>query len=131
VQQHLPENSLSVQAPSSTNNDTLKIAIVVQQIVTEFSEALSEENKIMFTTKIVLNNIKWAARIHTHGLLKVITFNKNGIWRWRYELSKQLQDLYTVWLCSQKHKPHERFFQIVTFIVLTSSREEKAFRITM
>jgi hypothetical protein len=27
--------------------------------------------------------------------LKVVTFNKNGTWRQRYELSKQLEDLHT------------------------------------
>jgi hypothetical protein len=33
-----------------------------------------------------------AARIHRP--LKVIAFNANGIWRQRYEFSKQLQDLH-------------------------------------
>jgi hypothetical protein len=43
--------------------------------------------------------------------LKVIAFNANGIWRQRYELSKQLQDLYVdVAVFSETHlKPHERF----------------------
>jgi exonuclease III len=51
-----------------------------------------------------------ADRFHTP--LKVITFNANGIWRRRYELSKQLQDLYIdVAFLSETHlKPHERFF---------------------
>jgi hypothetical protein len=48
VQQHLPQQeiqrtSLLAQAPSSTNNDTLKIAAIVQQIMREFSEAVSEK----------------------------------------------------------------------------------------
>jgi hypothetical protein len=44
-----------------------------------------------------------------HRLLK---FNANGIWWWRYELSKQLQDLHIdVALLSETHlKPHKRFF---------------------
>jgi hypothetical protein len=29
-----------------------------------------------------------------HRALKVLTFNANGIWRQRYELFKQLQDLH-------------------------------------
>jgi hypothetical protein len=28
-----------------------------------------------------------------HGPVKIIAFNANGIWRQRYELGKQLQDL--------------------------------------
>jgi hypothetical protein len=45
MQQHLPQQQmqrtgLSVQVPSSTNNDTLKIATVVQQIMTEVSETV-------------------------------------------------------------------------------------------
>jgi hypothetical protein len=64
VQQHLPQQEiqrtgLSVQAPRSTNSDTLKIATVVQQIMTEPSEAVSEKHKIMIiTTKVVLNLMK-------------------------------------------------------------------------
>jgi hypothetical protein len=49
VQQHLPQQEiqiigLSVQAPSSTNNDTSKITTVLQQIITELSEAVSEKD---------------------------------------------------------------------------------------
>jgi hypothetical protein len=33
-----------------------------------------------------------ATRVHRP--LKVLAFNANGIWRQRYELSKQLQDLH-------------------------------------
>jgi hypothetical protein len=51
-----------------------------------------------------------AARFHRP--LKVIAFNKNGIWRRRCELTKQLQDLHIdVVLLSETHlKRHERFF---------------------
>jgi hypothetical protein len=50
VQQHLPQQEiqrivLSVQASSSTNIYTLKVAIVVQQIMTELSEAVSEKKQ--------------------------------------------------------------------------------------
>jgi hypothetical protein len=63
VQQHLPQQEiqrtgLSVQASSSTNNDTLKIATVVQQIITELSETVSEKDKIMVIAKMVLNLLK-------------------------------------------------------------------------
>jgi hypothetical protein len=49
---------LSVQTPSSTNNDTLEIANLVQQIMTQLSEAVSEKYKIIIITKIVLNLMK-------------------------------------------------------------------------
>jgi hypothetical protein len=51
-----------------------------------------------------------AARVHRP--LKVTAFNANGFWRRRYELSKQLQDLYiNVALLSETHlKAHERVF---------------------
>jgi hypothetical protein len=62
MQQHLPQQEiqrtgLSVQAPSSTNNDTLKAAIIVRRIITELtiSEAVSEKDKIMVITKMVPN----------------------------------------------------------------------------
>jgi hypothetical protein len=62
VQQHLPQQEilktyLSVQAPCSTNSDTLKVATVVQQILTELIEGGTEE-KIMVTTNLVLNLLK-------------------------------------------------------------------------
>jgi hypothetical protein len=41
-----------------TNNGTLKIATVVQQIITELSEAVSEKDKIILITKVVLNLMK-------------------------------------------------------------------------
>jgi hypothetical protein len=50
-----------------------------------------------------------AARIHTP--LKVTAFNASGIWRQRFELSKQLQDLHIdMSLLTETYlKPHERF----------------------
>jgi hypothetical protein len=53
------------------------------------------------------------ARIHRP--LKVIEFDANGIWRQRYEISKQVQDLHTdVALLSETHlKPHERLSTVV------------------
>jgi hypothetical protein len=46
--------------------------------------------------------------------LKIVAFNTNDIWRRRYELSKQLQDLYIrvdIALLSEIHrKTHEWFF---------------------
>jgi exonuclease III len=42
--------------------------------------------------------------IRIHRPLKIIAFNVNGIWRQRYELSKQLQDLHIdVALFSETH----------------------------
>jgi hypothetical protein len=65
MQQHLPQQGiqrtgLPVQAPSLTNNDMLlvKIITVVEQIMTELSEAVSEKDKIMVITKMVLNLMK-------------------------------------------------------------------------
>jgi hypothetical protein len=60
VQQRLPQQEihragLSLQNPSSTNTDTLKIITVVQQIMTGLSEIVSEKDKIMVITKMLLN----------------------------------------------------------------------------
>jgi hypothetical protein len=41
-----------------SNKDRLKVATVVQQIMTELSEAVSEKDKIMFTMKMVHNLLK-------------------------------------------------------------------------
>jgi hypothetical protein len=69
-----------------------------------------------------------------HRALKVIAFNANGIWRWCYEFSKQLQNLHIdVALLSETHlEPHERFF-IPNYhsYLLTAPWEEKAFPITV
>jgi hypothetical protein len=59
VQQYLPQQrikktGLSVQAPSSPNNDMLNIATVVQQIMKKLSEAVPEKDKIMIITKCYL-----------------------------------------------------------------------------
>jgi hypothetical protein len=63
VQQRLPQQEvqrtgLSVQAPSSSNNETLKVAIVIQQIKTELSGTVSEKDKIMVITKVLLHLMK-------------------------------------------------------------------------
>jgi hypothetical protein len=58
MQQYLPQQefqqtSLSVQAPSSSNNTT--IATVVHQIMTDVIEAVSQKDRVMIITKMVLN----------------------------------------------------------------------------
>jgi hypothetical protein len=63
LQQHLPQQEiqktgLPVQPPSSTINDTLKVATVVQKIITQLNEAVSERDKIMVITKMVFNFMK-------------------------------------------------------------------------
>jgi hypothetical protein len=50
-QQEIQETGLSVQAPSSSNNEMLEVVTIVQQIMTELSEVESEEDKIMAITK--------------------------------------------------------------------------------
>jgi hypothetical protein len=59
LQKEIQKTGLSVQDTSSTNNDTLKVTIVVQQIMTELSQAVSEKDKIMVITKMVLNLTLW------------------------------------------------------------------------
>jgi hypothetical protein len=64
VQQYLPQQEiqktgLSEQAPSWTNVDMLKVATVMQQKVTELGKAVSEKDKILIITKMVLNETKW------------------------------------------------------------------------
>jgi hypothetical protein len=54
-QQEIQHTGFSVQALSSSNSDTLNIVTVVQQIMTELSEAVSEKDRIMGITKMVLN----------------------------------------------------------------------------
>jgi hypothetical protein len=63
VQQHLPQQEfqktgLSVQSPSSSYNDKLKAATVVRQIMKGLNEAVSEEDKVMIVTMMVLNLIQ-------------------------------------------------------------------------
>jgi hypothetical protein len=68
-----------------------------------------------------------AARVHRP--LKVIAFNANGIWRQRSEFSKQLQDLHTDVALPQRHISNpmrDSSLQIITFIILMASLEEKA-----
>jgi hypothetical protein len=83
----------------------------VQQIVTELSEAVSEKDKIMVITKMLLNLMKQNG-CGVRRPLKLMAFIANGIWRQCNELSKQLQDLHAdVAVLSETHlKPHERFF---------------------
>jgi hypothetical protein len=59
LQQHLPQQEiqrpgLSVQARISINNDTLKVANLVQQIITKLGEVVSEKEIIM-VIKMILN----------------------------------------------------------------------------
>jgi hypothetical protein len=71
----------------------LKIASIVQQIMTEPSEAVSEKHKLKVITKIIFNLMtKILATVYRP--LKFMAFNENSIWRRRYELSKQLQNLH-------------------------------------
>jgi prophage antirepressor-like protein len=56
-QQEIQKAGLSVQTPSSTNNDTLEIATVMQQIITELSDK-SQKDKVMVNTKLVHNLMK-------------------------------------------------------------------------
>jgi hypothetical protein len=59
VQQHLPQQEIQrTGLSSSTNNDTLIISKVVQQIITQLSEDVSEKHKTMVIKKMVLNLIK-------------------------------------------------------------------------
>jgi hypothetical protein len=65
-----------------------------------------------------------------HRPLKVIEFNRNGIWRRRYDFGKQLQDLHiNVALLSEINlKSHAKLSLLSG---LMASREEEAFPITM
>jgi hypothetical protein len=63
VQQHLPQqefqkNGLSVQAPSSSDSDKLKVATAVRQIMKELSETVSEEGEVMIVTMMVLDLVQ-------------------------------------------------------------------------
>jgi hypothetical protein len=60
VQQHLPQQEfqktdVSVQAPSLSDNDKIEVATVVGQIMRELSGAVSEEDKVMIVTMMVLD----------------------------------------------------------------------------
>jgi hypothetical protein len=43
-QQEIQKTGLSVQAPSSANSEMTKVAIVMQQILTDLSEAVRKKN---------------------------------------------------------------------------------------
>jgi hypothetical protein len=53
LQEEFQKTDLSVQASSSCNNGTA--ATIVHQIMTELSGALSQEDRVMVITKMVLN----------------------------------------------------------------------------
>jgi hypothetical protein len=58
----------------------LKVAMNVQQIMTELSEAMSEEDKIMVIQKwYLINKKRWL--LEFIGSSKIIAFNANGIRR--------------------------------------------------
>jgi hypothetical protein len=88
------------------SNNTLRAFTLVQQIVTELKAAESEEARAVAIKKLVLYLMK------QNGPLKIIAFNSVGIWRQRYELRKQLEDLLIdVTVFSETPlKPHERYY---------------------
>jgi hypothetical protein len=51
---------LSVEAPSSSNNDTLKVVTVVQELIAELSEPVADKDEIIVITKmsLLLNETK-------------------------------------------------------------------------
>jgi hypothetical protein len=60
VQQHLlqkdfQKTGVSVQAPSSSDNEKLKVAAVVRQTMRKLSGAASEDDKLMLVTMMVLD----------------------------------------------------------------------------
>jgi hypothetical protein len=60
LQQNEQPTSQSVWAPNVNSqplDNILRVVTVVQQVMTEFNDAVSEEDKIAITTKIVLNLI--------------------------------------------------------------------------
>jgi hypothetical protein len=73
-----------------------------------------------------------AARVHMP--LKVVAFNANCIWRRRYELSKQLQDLLHVDMAvlSKTHLKHRERSFIKNYLFYRTRRfpERKAFPIS-
>jgi hypothetical protein len=52
-QQEFQKTGLSVQAPISSNNDT--VATIMHRIMTELGGAIPQEGRIMVITKMVLN----------------------------------------------------------------------------
>jgi hypothetical protein len=64
LQQHLPQQEiqktgLSLQAPSSANSEMIKVATVMQQIVTELRKSVLEKIMVITESGIELNEIKW------------------------------------------------------------------------
>jgi hypothetical protein len=66
-QQEIQKTGLTVQASSSSNNDMLKVVTVVQQIITELNEYVSEKDKIMVITKMVLHETKCLLKFIGHS----------------------------------------------------------------
>jgi hypothetical protein len=54
-QQEFQKTDLSVEIPISSDNDKLKVATAVRQIMRELSESVSKEDKVMIVTMIVLD----------------------------------------------------------------------------
>jgi hypothetical protein len=71
------KTGLSVQSPSSSDNDKLKVATVVRQTMKELSEAVSEEDKVMIITMMVLKLMQRNG-CRFHMPLRVIVFGANG-----------------------------------------------------
>jgi bifunctional ADP-heptose synthase (sugar kinase/adenylyltransferase) len=70
----------------------LRVVTVVQQIMTEFNDAVSEEDKIVISDhykNCLKSHIKMATRVHKP--LNIIAFNASGTGRKCYGLSIQLQ----------------------------------------
>jgi hypothetical protein len=57
-QQEIQKTGLSVQAPTTSNIEILEVATIVQQIMTELSEAVLEKDKMMVITKMALKLTK-------------------------------------------------------------------------
>jgi len=70
-----------------------KDAAVAQQIRTELQWFCLKRTQISGHHENCLkqHEAKWSLKVHRP--LKVMAFNTNGIWRQRYELSMQLQEL--------------------------------------
>jgi hypothetical protein len=55
AQEHLPQQEIQkIGLLGQANSDTIKIATVVQQVMPEVSEAVSEKDKIMIITERIL-----------------------------------------------------------------------------
>jgi hypothetical protein len=95
--QQKKKKSGSVRGAPTVNSQPLDnmlgVVTTVQLIMTVFNDAVSEEEIIVAIIKIELNLMTQNGHYSSRPL-KFFTFNANGIGRWRYELSKQLQELH-------------------------------------